>query len=468
MEWYYIVFLSVTAFIMLSYAILGVISNISMQRYIKRNSNIDYHPILSYHKAVEVSLIAPAFNESKSIIDNVRSLLNLNYTHYEILIINDGSTDDTLEKLINAFELNKQAAEYFPEGLSTQEVNGIYTSTNQSFRRLTVIDKVNGGKSDAMNVGINYSSSPYFICIDVDCIIDTNAILKLVKPFIDTTEKRVIATGGVVRIANSCEVEYGKIKSVKIPRTWLARSQVLEYLRAFLLGRMAWAHMDGLLLISGAFGMFDKQLVIKVGGYDVNTVGEDVELVVRMRRYCVNQGINYTVKFIPDPLCYTEVPETLSLFFKQRSRWTRGLLETLWKHRKMAFNPKYGMLGMIAFPYWIFFEYLAPIIEFFGIIFTLYLFATGQVSTEFFLLLFGIGYLYGIGFSLSAILADDGGYQQYKGLKTTLKLIVITFIDPLIFHPLTVIATIRGNILKLFGVKSWGNMNRTGFLQSKS
>lgn len=191
-------------------------------------------------------------------------------------------------------------------------------------------------------------------------------MLKLIKPFLDSEEK-VIASGGIIRVANNCIIEDGRLVDIKLPDTFLARAQIIEYFRAFLMGRMAWSHLDGLLLISGAFGMFDKETVIEAGGYDASTVGEDMELLVRMRRMMREQKQKYRVGFVPDPLCWTEVPQSWKILHRQRNRWTRGTAETLYIHRKMLFNPKYKVLGMLSVPYWLFFEWMAPLIEFLGI-----------------------------------------------------------------------------------------------------
>lgn len=305
--------------IMSSYVLLSLVSVFSMRNYLRSNSFVDYQVILNSNLAPKLSLIAPAYNEGLTIEENVQSLLSLNYNNYEVIVINDGSKDNTLQLLIDAYDLKLEKDASITEKITTKPVNGVYKSTNKAFRKLTVIDKVNGGKADALNVGINYSKNPYVVCIDVDCILEKDALLKLAKPYLELSEKRVIATGGVLRIANSCISEGGRLVEINAPEKMLPRIQVLEYLRAFLLGRMAWSRLDGLLLISGAFGMFDKEIAIAAGGYDPTTVGEDMELVVRMRRYMIENNFDYSVFYIPDPICWTEAPEDFKVFKKQRS-----------------------------------------------------------------------------------------------------------------------------------------------------
>jgi len=377
-------------------------------------------------------------------------------------VVNDGSKDDSIPVLIKTFDLIKSNLAYNPE-IPTKDVKAIYRSSNPSFSKLIVVDKENGGKADALNTGINVSKNPYLVCIDVDCIMDKDVLLKLAKPYLEASDKRIIATGGVVRIANSCKIKAGKLIEVNAPNNFLARAQVIEYLRAFILGRMAWNKLDGLLIISGAFGMFDRDIAMKSGGYDTNTVGEDMELIVRMRRYMIDNGEAYAVQYIPDPLCWTEAPESYKILGKQRSRWMRGTMETLWKHKKMMFNPKYKLLGLLSYPYWMFFEYYAPIIETVGILITILLVALGIISWKFFFLFLLLVYLYAVMFSMIALYSEEATFQRYETIKDLRKLTTVALLEPLIFHPFTVYAAIKGNWEKLTGNKGWGEMTRTGF-----
>ncbi|MCB0483767.1 MAG: glycosyltransferase family 2 protein, partial [Flavobacteriales bacterium] len=294
---------------MVTYILLSFISFVSVRKYLQKNSFVDYRDILNTDFAPTVSVLAPAYNESATIIENIRSLLSLHYSNYEVIVVNDGSKDDTLQRVID--EYNMVPVHYaWQEQIKTKAVRAVYKSTNPSFSNLLLVDKENGGKSDALNVGMNIATADYITCIDVDCVLEQDAVLKLMKPFLDEYDREVVATGGVIRIANSCKIEDGRLLEVKVPENYVARSQALEYIRAFLLGRMAWSLLDGLILISGALGVFNRKIAIEAGGYDHNTVGEDMELVVRMRRHMVHEKRPYTVAFIPDPLCWTECPET--------------------------------------------------------------------------------------------------------------------------------------------------------------
>lgn len=448
--------------VMSSYIILAAISSSALKEYFRRNRFVRYNSLLALPDAPSISLIAPAFNEGKTIQENVHSLLSINYNNFDVIVVNDGSKDNSIEVLTKAFDLIPSGIEY-NDIVPTKAVKCIYISSNPSYARLIVVDKENGGKADALNTGINVARNPYVVCIDVDCIMDKDVLLKLAKPFLEGSGKRVIATGGVVRIANSCVIKSGKLVSVHAPDNWLARIQVLEYMRAFMLGRMAWAKMDGLLLISGAFGMFDREIVLACGGYNTKTVGEDMELVVRMRRYMIEHRQPYSVQYIPDPLCWTEAPETYSLLIKQRSRWTRGTFETLLLHRRIFLNPKYGILGMLSYPYWMLYEYWAPLIEFMGLIITLVFALIGILNWTFFGLLLLFSYIFAVSFSLLAIYVEESTFKRYQTFKDLRKLVLVALLEPFIFHPVTVYAALKGNWDKFKGKSSWGDMTRKGF-----
>ena len=317
-----------------------------------------------------------------------------------------------------------------------------------------------------MNAGINVSQNDLFLAIDVDCILESDALLKIVKPFIDDNKNVVIASGGVVRIANSCEVREGKISRVKYPRNFWAKFQVLEYFRAFTLGRMAWSKLNGLLIISGAFGLFDRKRVIRVGGYDKNSVGEDLELVVRLRRYMHEvEKVKYKVAFIPDPLCWTEVPESYRVLARQRNRWTRGAIDTILKHKRMFLNPKYGLIGMVSFPYWVLFEWLAPLIQSIGLIYLILVIIFGMLNVQVFVTLLIFVLSFSIMYSLFAIFFEAYTYNKYKGVSYLSQAIGFIFLEMFIYQPLNMIFSLTGHFDFYFkkNKKQWGEMTRTGF-----
>lgn len=459
---YIVLILAYAILIMSSYLILAHLSTKELRSYLKRNSFIDYEVLLSSEFAPKLSLIAPAYNEGFTIEENVKSLLSLNYNNYQVIVVNDGSKDNSMEILTKTYDLVLTDLEIDAK-IETKEIKGVYKSRNAAYKKLIVVDKENGGKADALNVGLNIAEYPYVVCIDVDCILDKDSLLKLAKPFLESHEKRIIATGGVVRIANQCVIKNGRLIEVNVPNVMLSRVQVLEYLRAFLLGRMAWGRLDGLLLISGAFGAFDKEIALLAGGYSTKTVGEDMELIVRMRRYMLERKLSYTVSYIPDPLCWTEAPEDFKIFKKQRSRWMRGTIETLSIHRKMFLNPKYKLLGMLSVPYWTFFEFLAPAIEFIGLVITILFIIFGLINWHFFFLLALFVYTFAILFSVIALFSEEKTYHKYPKQTDFFKLLMAAFIEPLYFHPLAVYAALVGYKEKIMGTKGWGEMTRKGF-----
>jgi len=448
-----------------SYLSLGVFSAIALRKYLRKNSYINYNSLVLSPLSPKISIIAPAFNESKTIIDNIRTLLSLYYNNFEVIIVNDGSTDNTFELIKEAYDLIR-VNYYFDYRIPCERIRGVYRSKNPSYNRLTIIDKNNGGKADSLNAGINICHSTLFVSIDADSIIEADSILKLVKPFLEEKEKKVIGSGGVIRIVNSCDVERGHIREIKIPSKILPRLQVLEYTRAFLLGRMAWSQLDGLMLISGAMGIFDRETVIKAGGYSIKTVGEDMELVLRMRRYMAEHDQKYEVTYIPDPLCWTEVPSDLKSMRKQRTRWTRGLIESLRTHRKMFFNANYGRLGILGYPYWFFFEWMAPLIAFSGFVYTIYLIIRDSLNWPFYLLLFAFVYSFAVCLSTWAILFEEITFHKYRKKSDVLKLIGVALFEPF-FYPVHTYFAVRGNLEALRGKKGWGTAERSGFDKKK-
>jgi len=458
-------FFILTLFLSGSYLILGIFSAYALRKHLRKNSYVNYNSLVLSPLSPKVSIIAPAFNESKTIIDNVRTLLSLYYNNFEVILVNDGSTDNTFENIKEEYELTK-VNYYFDYHLPCERIRGVYKSKNPSYNRLIVIDKKNGGKADSLNAGINICQSSLFISIDADSIIETDSILKLVKPFLEEKDRKVIGAGGVIRIVNSCDVERGQIRQIHLPGQMLPRLQVLEYTRAFLLGRMAWSRLDGLMLISGAMGIFDRETVIKGGGYSIKTVGEDMELVLRMRRRLAEEGVKYEVTYIPDPLCWTQVPSDVKSLYTQRTRWTRGLVESLWTHRKIFFNKIYGRLGLLGYPYWFFFEWLAPLIAFSGFIYSIYLVVTNSINWPFYLLLFLFVYTFAVSLSIWAILFEEITYHKYKKKRDVLKLLVAALLEPF-FYPMHTYFAVRGNLEALRGKKGWGKVERKGFEKKK-
>ncbi|MGD8289614.1 MAG: glycosyltransferase family 2 protein, partial [Gemmatimonadota bacterium] len=307
------------------YLVMSVFAFRSLRRYALRMKAVDVAELMATSGMPPVTLIAPAYNEEPTCVESVRSLLTLRYPSYDIVVVNDGSTDGTLARLSEAFEL-QEAARAPVATIPTAEVGAVYRSARHP--NLWVVDKANGGKADALNAGLNYCRTPLFCAMDADSLLEPDALTRIVRSFLE--DSTTVAAGGVIRIVNGCRVRSGVVEDVRLPRSTLARIQVLEYLRSFLSGRMGWDALDATLIISGAFGMFQRSVVTEVGGYATDTVGEDMELIVRIHRYCREQGRPYRVAFVPDPVAWTECPETLKVLGRQRDRWQRGLVESLW------------------------------------------------------------------------------------------------------------------------------------------
>ena len=300
-----------------TYLFLLVVALREILLYLRKNRFVNYQHILQSEFATPISILAPAYNEETNIIESIQSLMMLNYAKYEIVVINDGSKDGTLKKLIDFFQLKKLSYVY-NVSIPTKPVHGIYRSPLPAYNRLVVIDKENGGKADALNAGINVAKYPLVCSIDADSLLEQDALLKVVKPFLENP-RRMVATGGIVRIVNGCTVERGNVTDIRLSKKWIPTFQVVEYLRAFLSGRMGWTAMNGLLVISGAFGLFRKSALIEVGGYNTNTVGEDMELVVRLHKFMHREKRDYRIGFVPDPVCWTEAPESVRNLSRQRN-----------------------------------------------------------------------------------------------------------------------------------------------------
>lgn len=457
-----IFFMILSFSVIIVYLLIMILSALEMRDFLKKNKFADYQDIITSPIAPGVSILAPAFNEASNIVQNAKSLMSLHYGRFEVIIINDGSKDETLQKLIDAFELKKTDYAFEPE-IETQAIKGIYKSPNKSYRRLIVVDKENGGKADALNAGINISQMELLACIDVDCILSSDSITRMVRPFMEETNKKVIAVGGAIGIANNCDVKDGTVTKYRAPETSLGRFQVVEYCRAFLMGRMAWSRINGLMLISGAFGFFKRDLVMAVGGYFPKTVGEDMELVVRMRRYMEEKKIPYKVSFIPDPLCWTEVPEDEDILSRQRNRWMRGTIETLQLHRKIGFNTRFGILGTVSYPFWSIFEKFAPILELVGLLYTLVLVLIGDFSALYFMALLLMVFLLSMLVSSFSVLYEQIAFNNYKDKKDLKRLIWLILLEPFIIHPKVVLWGLRGHIDFIIGKGGWGKMIRTGF-----
>jgi cellulose synthase/poly-beta-1,6-N-acetylglucosamine synthase-like glycosyltransferase/HEAT repeat protein len=417
-----------------------------------------------------VSIIAPAFNEEKTIIQSANSLLNLKYEDYELVIVNDGSKDGTLKTLVEHFNLRRTDQSY-TERLKTSPVLGIYRNPLQP--RLVVVDKVNGGKADSLNAGINIAKKEYFCGIDADSLLEPDALLKVAALSLDYGVETP-ALGGNIFPINGCDVDRGYLDRISLPKNKLAALQTIEYLRAFMCGRLGWAQLNSLLIISGAFGLFRKERVVAVGGYmsaqeryGKGTVGEDMELVVRIARLMREKKQKFRIGYAYNANCWTEVPETIKILKRQRDRWHRGLIDIMFFHRKLLFNPSFGTMGLVAMPYFLIFEMIGPLFEIQGYLMVLIAAIFGLISAKLAFLLFVATILLGILISMASILIAER-QVAYFSYRDTLKLLALAFLEN--FGPRQVFSMWRvlGYFSAMKKPKGWGVMERKGFAQGKS
>lgn len=399
-----------------------------------------------------ISVVIPAYNESINIIETILSAQKCIYPEFEIIIVNDGSTDDTLEILKNHFLL-EHIDRPVQKRLAYKSINSLYVSS--VFPNIFLVDKENGGKSDALNAGLDVSTFPLFCAMDADSLLEPDALMRMSNQFL--FDKNLVASGGSVRVLNGCEVTSGVVSSVKAPQSILERIQIAEYLRGFLAGRVVWDRMRSLLIISGAFGVFRKDLIHSIGGYR-RTVGEDMDLVVRLHRYCVNAGIEYHVAFDPEPVCWTQVPSDFRSILLQRNRWQRGLVSALWHSRGIFMNPRYGAVGIIAYPYFLFIELLGPFVELTGYISIVIFFILGWVSLQFFILFLALAIFWGGVLNIAAVIFDNMISKRYE---STLDIIKIALSSALEFLGYRQIVDFERAIATLFAWRTkWGHPKR--------
>lgn len=405
-----------------------------------------------------IAVVVPAHNESAVIVDSVKSLLALEYPNHEIIVVNDGSTDDTATRVIDAFQMQKIDADY-PIDLHSEPVDAIYRSRKHD---LVLIDKANGGKADALNAGLFFTDNELFCAIDADSIIERGALASVVEPFLTRPEK-MVATGGAVRIANGSTFRDGSLQTVDLPKKGILRFQVVEYLRAFLLGRIGLSNLGSLLIISGAFGLFKTEVLREIGGYETESITEDMELIVRLHRYLIDTDREYEVTFLPQPVAWTEAPESRRVLSQQRRRWFRGLLDTLSRHRGAIGRPSYGIIGLFALPFFLFIEALGPLVEGAGYLLIPLFLLMGILDPGFFLLFIVFAVGLGAVVSALAIFGEIITYRRYNEPKEIVVLLIYGILEAFTYRPWRAFVSWQALFEYLTGDTSWGKMTRTGF-----
>ena len=453
-------------FILISagYLALHYIAVISTIRYM-RDNRAEYLPRILPTYQPPISILIPAYNEEQSIASSIHSVLKLDYPDFEIVVVNDGSTDATLARLIAEFSM-VEFPEAYRQRIPTHKIRGIYASPQ--FPRLRLVDKENGGKSDALNAGINCIRYPLFCAIDADCILNPASLARVVRPFLD--DSTTVASGGVVRVLNGCTVKSGFLEKVELPRKILPLIQSVEYLRAFLFGRMGWSPLNALLVISGAFGVFYKEHVVAVGGYRTDTVGEDMDLVVRLHRKLRRERRPYRITFVPDPICWTEVPSDVRSLRGQRMRWQQGLAESLVPNLKLLFSRRAGAVGLLAYPFMILFELLGPVIEAVGYVAMVALWLLHLIPLTSFLVFLFLSIGMGIMQSMNAIFLERLSFAMYPRVGQQLVLFGVAILENFGYRQMTAVFRLIGLgrwIVSGKARSNWGEISRDGSWQAE-
>jgi cellulose synthase/poly-beta-1,6-N-acetylglucosamine synthase-like glycosyltransferase len=440
------------------YALLLVLSIPEIWEQTRLAEDEDFQRLMQSDALPPITILVPARNESATIEASVTAILTLEYRNFEIIVVNDGSKDNTLERLRQAFDLYEVPRTY-PETIATRPLRALYRSRTRT--RLLVIDKENGGKADSLNAAINASRFPLVIAVDADTLIEPDALLRLTRPFL--LGRRIAAVGGTVRVANGCSVKDGRVTDARVPGRFLPGVQVVEYLRAFLFGRLGWNRLGGSLVISGAFGLFRKEYLSAIGGYRTTSVVEDLDLVVRLHRYLRQHKRRYEIPFIPDPVAWTEVPESGRILSRQRERWHRGLVAAMWQYKGMLFNPRYGRVGLIAMPFFTFGEALAPLIEVVGYVITVGGLLIGAVNADFALLFVLVAWGYGMLLSLWAVVLEEVSFRRYRRLGDLARLLLFATLENFGYRQRTVWWRLKAFWSVFRQKQAWGEMTRKGF-----
>lgn len=444
------------------YLALYALSFVEVLDYAKREVFSGLDELFTSKYAPPVSVLVPAYNEEMTIIEGVRSLLALRYSQHEVIVVNDGSKDHTLEVLIDEFGLYESDRPVRMQ-LETAEIRGIYVSSNG---RLTVVDKGNGGRSDALNAATCVAQYPFVLLTDADVVMEEDALLRIARPLVESSG--VAAVGGIIRVANGCKIEQGRVVEPRTPKKAIPTFQIVEYLRAFVASRVGWSKLNCLLIISGAFGMFRRRDVIDSGGLSTDTVAEDMDLTMRLHQNLKDNDREYQIAFVPDPVAWTEVPDTLRVLRRQRDRWHRGLLEMVFKYKRMLFNPKYGTVGLLAMPYYLIFEFLGPIIEilgYFALIVGLFL---GLINLPFALLFLFASVGLGMFLSVTAVFLEEMRLRRYPRWRDLIKLTLFGVFENFGYRQINTFWRILAIVSFIRKKSDWGDMERKGFGPAES
>jgi cellulose synthase/poly-beta-1,6-N-acetylglucosamine synthase-like glycosyltransferase len=448
------------------YLLLLIAALISTSKHRERLSTRGLDLVTSSPFTPSISIICPARNEEGSIAASVEALLDLDYPELDVVVVNDGSTDNTLAILKERFQLRSVNILYFKD-CNSGPVRGIYASDTRP--RLLVVDKENRrSKADAVNCGLNLVSGQYLCVIDADSLLEKDALLRIMSGLRSASGSTVVAIGGIVRILNGCSVKNARVTDICLPRSPIEILQVIEYLRAFLIGREGWALFKMLPIISGAFGVFRTDLVRSIGGFRTSAIGEDLDLVVRMHRKLLEDGCDYSIMFVPDPTCWTEVPNDLRSLARQRARWQNGLFDVLWANRDMVGKRRYGRLGWLMLPYLWIYELFEPLLELLGYISILGAWLLGALQFSTFLEILFYGYAFAALISIGAVLLEEMTYRRYSRGRHVAKLILYCFLEHFPYRQLNMLWRLQGMWQFVRGDMEWKEMRRIGIQHSLS
>lgn len=430
-------FLIYFSIINIVYTILLFFGSIKVYQRRKELRIEDFTHLLRSNSLPEISFLLPAYNEAHNIISVVSNLLGLSYRYKQIILINDGSTDNMFDLLKEQYHLIP-IPRYYDEVIPTKTVRGVYRSTTHS--ELIVIDKENGEKYDALNAGLNACKDPYYISIDADTYIDNPGFEALIRPML--AYPKTIAIGASLRIRNGCTLNFNRISTDRFPLNFVTAMQSIEYLRAFLM-RQGWDFIGGNYILSGAFSMFRTDAVKWAGGY-APTVADDLEITLRLNRMFKATQKPYIIKYLPDPVGWTEGPSTIKALSRQRFLWHRGTMEAAWFHRCFFFNFKYGRYGLFVYPFLIFGEILEPAVEALGYIYIIIGLWLGIINAYYLFLLLATIWGFVLIFSLCCLLIEELSFRKYPTLRSMSYLFLYSLLENFGFRQLTVLWRLRG------------------------
>ena len=420
--------------------------------------DVDMERLMTTDSSLPISILIPAYNEEATVVETIQSLLSLRLRNFEIIVLNDGSTDATLQVILDAFKLVRISRLYQPD-LRHAPIRGIYGSAQTP--NLFLVDKENGGKSDSLNAGINLSRHPLFCVIDADSLLEPDALLRIVLPFNQNPD--IVALGGMVRIANGCAIKGGKVQTIALSRKLLVLLQIVEYLRVFVAARLAWSYVGAISIVSGAFSVFRREIVKEVGGYNQATVGEDMEIIMKIHHLMYREQRPYHIGYAPEPVCWTEVPEKLHDLGRQRTRWAQGAMEVFSNHLSMLFNPRYGRIGFLTMPTILIADVLGPLLEALGYILIPTFWLLGVLSFDFLLAYIALTFVFSTFISIGSLILEELKLKRFPEVQNLLVLTGVAIIENFGYRQVTTIWRLKGLWRFFLGKKEWGKFERKGF-----